>query len=267
VDSDCAGNDDFDRDADGYAYDLYAGDDCDDLDADINPGVTEVWYDGVDSDCSGGSDLDQDGDGDNAEAVGGTDCDDEDPTAYAAGVESRDGVDNDCDDYCDEGLIAAGDIIISEVMPNPALTSDPAGEWFEVYNTTAIDIRMCRWTVADNVGSHTMTEPVFVPAGGHAVFGYSESYTGMGYVVVDHSYSGALLLANSSDRVVLTDPFSGEIDRVAWTTSFPYAAGYSMELRSTALNSTSNDSAVSWCAASSKYNGVDYGTPGSANGC
>ena len=27
--------------------------DCDDTDASINPGATEVWYDGIDADCAG----------------------------------------------------------------------------------------------------------------------------------------------------------------------------------------------------------------------
>jgi hypothetical protein len=267
VDSDCAGNDDFDQDGDGHASDRYAGDDCDDLDDTVNPGASETWYDGIDADCSGGSDYDADADGDDASDWGGTDCDDEDPTAYGGAAEVRDGVDNDCDGYCDESLLAAGDLVISEIMPNPALTTDPLGEWFEVYNTTTTDIRICKWTVADNVGSHVMSEPVYVPAGGYAVFGYSDSYSAMGGVVVDYSYAGALLLSNTADRIVLTDPFVGEIDRVEWTTSFPYASGYSMELRKTKLDRVSNDTASSWCAASSKFNATDYGTPGSPNGC
>ena len=36
--------------------------DCDDANADVNPGATELWYDGVDQDCDG-QDDDQDGDG------------------------------------------------------------------------------------------------------------------------------------------------------------------------------------------------------------
>ena len=74
VDSDCAGDDDFDADRDGWvpieygsAYDgpLPLGD-CDDTKADVNPAVppaSDLWYDGVDQDCSGNNDFDQDGDG------------------------------------------------------------------------------------------------------------------------------------------------------------------------------------------------------------
>ncbi len=94
IDSDCAGDNDFDVDGDGFlpdkydldseqgldtktAYDAYVLEwgldlptpvygDCDDFNADVNPGVTaegDAWYDGVDQNCDGNNDFDQDGDG------------------------------------------------------------------------------------------------------------------------------------------------------------------------------------------------------------
>jgi len=55
IDSDCAGDDDFDQDADGQESEAeIAGPDCDDLDGAIYDGALETVGDGVDSDCDGG---------------------------------------------------------------------------------------------------------------------------------------------------------------------------------------------------------------------
>ncbi len=104
-------------DADGDGY--YSSSDCDDDDADINPGASEVC-DGVDNDCDGSVDVgspdgdvyyaDDDGDGygdaDNSaflcEGTSGyvsddTDCDDSDASINPGASEVCDGEDNDCD--------------------------------------------------------------------------------------------------------------------------------------------------------------------------
>ena len=48
----------MDNDGDGYVE----ADDCDDLNADINPGVLEIWYDDIDQDCSNDCTPDDDPD-------------------------------------------------------------------------------------------------------------------------------------------------------------------------------------------------------------
>ena len=50
VDQDCAGDDDFDADGDGWTVDG----DCDDAHAEAHPGLVEVCGDGLDNDCDGG---------------------------------------------------------------------------------------------------------------------------------------------------------------------------------------------------------------------
>lgn len=52
--------------------------DCDDTDAEANPGATETWYDGGDADCDGADDYDADADGEPSDHYGGEDCDDQD---------------------------------------------------------------------------------------------------------------------------------------------------------------------------------------------
>jgi hypothetical protein len=103
--------------------------DCNDKDADVHPGATEVC-DGVDNDCSGSADgdasdriliyFDEDGDGHGFDKVGATsshcpdqplppgyvlnkdDCDDQDGSVHPLGEESCNGQDDDCDAEVDE---------------------------------------------------------------------------------------------------------------------------------------------------------------------
>jgi hypothetical protein len=81
LDGDCDDRDAIlnlvDADGDGFSS---CDDECDDADPNINPGMTDTWYDGIDSDCDGADDYDQDGDGDQPAIHGGTDCDDLDPS-------------------------------------------------------------------------------------------------------------------------------------------------------------------------------------------
>jgi hypothetical protein len=86
------------------------GGDCDDTDPLVNPGVPEVWYDGIDSDCAGDSDFDADGDGHDsdeyADADGeyGDDCDDEDGDRSPSEIEVCDeaDLDEDCNELADD---------------------------------------------------------------------------------------------------------------------------------------------------------------------
>ena len=111
IDNDCNGtvDDALDNDHDGYSG--CGGDDCDDANAGIYPGATEVPYDQVDQDCDGEDLNDIDGDG-FAGGPFGTDCDDNEETIHPGAEEiCDDGIDGDCDGVGDEvdDDCAAGD--------------------------------------------------------------------------------------------------------------------------------------------------------------
>jgi hypothetical protein len=81
-------------DGDGSPYPT----DCDDDDARLYPGATEIPYDGIDQDCDGSDLTDVDGDGYSSTEAGGWDCDDSDSGVHPGAPEvPYDGVDDDCD--------------------------------------------------------------------------------------------------------------------------------------------------------------------------
>ena len=83
------------EDNDGDLYSPSSGD-CDDNDAQVNPGMTEVYCDGLDNDCVDGDDDDHDGDGHLCDDLG-DDCDDEDAYTYPTAADPcGDNIDNDC---------------------------------------------------------------------------------------------------------------------------------------------------------------------------
>lgn len=94
-----------DQDHDGYVYGLTGAvcprDDCDDHDANVHPGATEVCGDGIDQDCDGHDlpcgPVDADGDGHLPVSGGGDDCNDSDASVHPGAMEiCGDGKDNDC---------------------------------------------------------------------------------------------------------------------------------------------------------------------------
>ncbi|VAV83791.1 Alkaline phosphatase [hydrothermal vent metagenome] len=161
-----------------------------------------------------------------------------------------------------------GDIIITEVMQNPAAVSDGSGEWFEVYNTTGAPIDMLGWTIKDDTSAsetYTIATSVVVPANGYVVFGNNADSGTNGGVTVSHQYSG-ISLGNGTDGLII-ECSSTTIDNVIWDNgaTFPDPNGASMELSTTTLNDTSNDVGTNWAAGTTPFGAGDLGSPGLVN--
>ena len=283
LDNDCNGTvDDKDLDGDGF-IDVACpnGSDCDDDAISVNPGMDEVCGDDgqVDEDCSGkdgDKDVDQDGQTDaNPLCDAGTDCDDYDSNVYKGAVEIYDTKDSDCDGTVDEGLIAKGAVIVTEIMANPASVGDGYGEWFEVTNVSEKTVNLASWVVTDENTPTTdkfvlpVSASVLVEPGQSAVLCRNADPLLNGGVICDFGYDD-FILAQKGDEIILS--LAGvEIDRVAyggmgWK---PTLAGVSLNFDPVKFDPATNDLGGSWCyspkSPESSIPGGDTGTPGTQN--
>ncbi len=207
-----------------------------------------------DDDDLGDDDLGDDDAGDD-------DAGDDDGADDDAGDD--DAGDDDAGD--DDGVpsLAPGDVVITEIMYDPAAVNDSDGEWFEVLNTTGgpVDLLGCELSDAGG-GGHVIGDAVPLPAGGRAVFGRSDDTGVNGGVPVDHAFSFSL--TNGADEVILTCGAT-EIDRVEYDTDqgWPGDAGVAMNLDEADLDD--NHLAASWCDAETAMGNGDLGTPGAGN--
>ncbi len=159
--------------------------------------------------------------------------------------------------------ISPGDLIISEVMANPAAVSDANGEWFEVHNLTGNSLDLNGITLSDGGSDLHVVDfgaaLTLIPYG-YMVFGRSGDLSTNGGYGADYVYSG-FTLSNSVDEIILGNG-GVEIIRLEYTSGFA-VAGVSRELAGTVgLPLDGADYALSV----TPYGDGDLGTPGAAGG-
>lgn len=152
--------------------------------------------------------------------------------------------------------INSGDLVITEMMSNPAAVSDTNGEWFEIFNSSSASVDLNGLMIRDEgSNSHTVAAdtPTWIPAGDYFVFGRNADSTSNGGYHADYGYSN-FTLSNSSDAIVLE--FEGEvIASLIYSGTLYGTAGNSVELLAAGFALTPN---------SFIYGDGDMGTPGSA---
>lgn len=164
-------------------------------------------------------------------------------------------------------LVAPGDIVITEIMPNPAAVRDSDGEWFEIYNATTVAIDINGWTIRnDGSNSHVINNgaPLLVTPNGFLVFGRSADFSINGGVPVDYQVLSRFSLTNAQDVLELVDETGAVIDRIEYDVSLVFI-GTSASLNPDALDAVANDDAANWCSSETIMALGDRGTPGADN--
>ncbi|MCR9163314.1 MAG: lamin tail domain-containing protein [Nannocystaceae bacterium] len=164
---------------------------------------------------------------------------------------------------------AMGQVIISEIMPNPSVVADGDGEWFELHNPSETDTyQLGGCEIAGNEGEDVIPLPDLpIPPGAYLTFAPS-SMEDVGFVP-DYEWEVNYFLSNGGDVVTLVcDGMT--IDSVDYD-AFAFSAGngLSLNLDPGSFDATANDDGDNWCDAQTEYNSndtnTDLGTPGAAN--
>lgn len=239
------------------------------------------------------------GDGSGAAATGTTASDDEPGSAGesgSSGVSSSgavDGTSSDggssesdtapagCEPPCDPlvavceadqcvapGSPEPGQVVITELMPNPSLVTDDLGEWIELANvgTEPVDLEGC--VLYGDVDDEDVVDtgaPLVVPPGGLVVLAkVVDAAQNGGVPGVVYGFGTAYSLTNTGDRVQLSCA-GAVVDEVVYLDTWPFAEGAGMQLSSASLDAAANDAQGSWCTATAAYGVGDLGTPGQTN--
>ena len=165
--------------------------------------------------------------------------------------------------------ISPGDLIITEVMQDPAAVADYRGEWFEIYNTTNSAISLNGLTLSSGETDNTINTNITVLPGDYAVLAARSNTNVNGGVTADYAYTYGNLVLYKTDSISISVGAT-TIDTFSWNKNVLVpTAGVSYNLTPSAATATNpgtqNDNSANWCDAVATYGDGDKGTPGTAN--
>lgn len=165
------------------------------------------------------------------------------------------------------GIIGAaqlnpGDLVVSEILANPAAVSDTAGEWLELYNRTSRTLDINGLVLRDNgSNSHTITAPteLLINPGAYLVLGRNGDSNANGGYLPLYVYQD-FTLANGNDSIIL-ESNQQIIFELNYTTADGFGeSGVSMQL--TSLEGMITASSYAPSDAQMLFGAGDRGNPG-----
>ncbi len=156
----------------------------------------------------------------------------------------------------------AGDLVITEFMPDPSAVGDDLGEWFEVYSQANVDLNGLELgkTPGTVEFEFKARDCLRAAAGSHVLFAKNaDSAQNGGLPDVDVVFDFGLV---NSDSGLFVGIDGAVLDAITWTGS---GSGAATSLDPGSRNPTANDDPLNWCPATDAYGSGDLGTPGAAN--
>ena len=192
--------------------------------------------------------------------------------ADATDAADSQGTDAAVDAGCDPVpvALAAGSLIVNELMIHPKAVGDALGEWIELLNTTPSPIPLTGLylSTADGLSHTVFACGVFVPPGGVATLCRNADIATNGGVKCDYEYGDEIKLANATGGLALHNAVGVGAtlqDMVAWDAGQLPVDGKSWSLDPGHATATGNDNIDFWCNGASAYGSGDFGTPGAVN--
>jgi hypothetical protein len=167
------------------------------------------------------------------------------------------------------GMLAYGDLLITEIMYDPSALTDTEGEWFEIYNNSGREINLQNLVLRrDDANIHTISDPIVLPPGEFYVMARSATATD---AVNTYLYASDILLPNTGAVLELyneeTPEGPGELifSLGYGAAGFPDGTGTSISLDPGSFNAADAVNGASWCLSTSIFSTGDAGTPGASN--
>jgi hypothetical protein len=167
-----------------------------------------------------------------------------------------------------------GDLVITEIMFNPAFGTDATSEWVEVYNATDGSVNLNGLLIVETDGADAeIAADLIVGLGGRAVLAVG-SGDAFGYDFVPDGFYGSLSLSNTGDELSV---WAGPL-MIDWAPSYgplDIEAGHSFQLDASVETAEGNDLAENWCQAATIDADIilgtgispDFGTPSMPGRC
>ena len=155
-----------------------------------------------------------------------------------------------------------GELVITEVMPNPAAVDDSLGEWFEITALAAVDLNGLVAGQDPSAPKLRLAAPecLSLAPGDVALFARSAD-TAKNGLLPPLASTFSFGLTNSGGALFIGGPET-VIDSVTWPAA---AAGASLALDPAKTSAEANDDPASWCDGRDVYGDGDRGSPGADN--